>query len=452
MKIVLIAIDTLRADRLGCYNNRKPSLTPHLDSLAKQGVLFENMIAENNVTRSSFVTIMTGKNPHQHGIVNMKHVPIPARLVPLAQILQKHGYTTAAVDCNHRITGKNSAWFKKGYQTYIDPAGDKETHLTLPAREVSQKAVAWLKKHAHEPDFFLFLHYWDPHYPYMPEPPYAKWAEKHAATVSEVRKEPSLKAVMREPLWSFINKYNKSGLPASSIRQRYDGSVKQVDDSIGDIIKVLSETGTLEETLLIAVADHGESLGEHRIYFDHHGLYEPTIHVPCIISYPKRLPKNKRITPLCQHADIFPTVLHLAGIRKPKGIGRIDGRSLLPLIQGKVKQIRPFVVSCEANWQLKRSIRTLRWKLIRSYEKDVYGNPKWELYDLKKDRGETKNVIAQHPQVAKQLRGQMERWVKQMLQKYRRKDPLAQGVKVKLHRATVADEEKVKQRLSELGY
>lgn len=87
MKIVFIAIDTLRADRLGCYNDQKPSLTPNLDSLAKQGVLFENMIAENNVTRSSFITIMTGKNPHQHGIVNMKHVPIPPGLVPLAQVL-----------------------------------------------------------------------------------------------------------------------------------------------------------------------------------------------------------------------------------------------------------------------------------------------------------------------------------------------------------------------------
>jgi arylsulfatase A-like enzyme len=228
--------------------------------------------------------------------------------------------------------------------------------------------------------------------------------------------------------------------------------VKQVDDSIGDIIKVLSDMGTLEETLIIAVADHGESLGEHQIYFDHHGLYEPTIHVPCILSYPKRLPKNKRISALCQHADLFPTILQLAGLKKLKGVGRIDGRSLMPLIKEKVNEIHPFVVSCEANWQLKRCIRTMRWKLIRSYEPDVYGNPKWELYDLKKDPGETKNVIAQHPQVAKQLKEQMEKWVKQMLQKYRRKDPLARGVKVKLHRATVADEEKVKQRLSELGY
>ncbi|MBA4494478.1 sulfatase [Paenactinomyces guangxiensis] len=451
MKIILIAIDTLRTDRLGCYGCKKPAISPNIDALAEQGVLFKEMVAENNVTQSSFVSMMTGKNPYQHGIVNMKTVPISSRLISLAQILQKQGYQTAAVDCNHKITGQPNPWFKKGYHTYSDPSERRQTHLNLPAQEINQKAIPLIKKHRNHPNFFLFLHYWDPHYPYQPDPPFSRWAERHVVSRKN-QKEVPLKAVMREPLWSFIHKYNKEEQSPGAIRRQYDGTVKQVDHYIGELITVLNDLKIFDETLIVLVADHGESLGEHRIYFDHHGLYEPTIHVPLILSCSQKLPKNQRISALCQHADILPTILSIAGIKAPRSIGPLDGRSLLPVIRGKKKEIRPFVISCEANWQLKRSIRNHQWKLIHSLEKDVYGNPHWELYNLKQDRGETKNVFSQYPRVAKQLKSNMDRWIKTMLTRYRRKDPLTGGVKVRLHRATVAEEEKVKQRLSELGY
>lgn len=451
VKIILIAIDTLRADRLGCYGYKKPSISPNIDALAQRGVLFEQMVAENNVTQSSFVTMLTGKNPYQHGIVNMKPTRIPSECVPLSQILQKNGYQTAAVDCNYRITGSSNSWFKRGYHTYMDPSENKKTHLDMSADEINQKAIPWLKKHRNEPNFFLFLHYWDPHYPYKPAPAYARWAEDHGAKTSS-HKEVPLKAVMREPLWSFIHKYNKEEHPVHKIRQQYDGAVKQADHAIGELVQTLSDLNLLGETLIVLVSDHGESLGEHRIYFDHHGLYEATIHVPFILSCPEKLPKKQRISALCQHADIMPSILQIAGIKIPKAIGRVDGRSLLPLITGKKKEIRPYVVSCEANWQLKRSIRNHQWKLIHSLEKDVYGNPRWELYNLKQDPGETKNVISKYPRVANQLKSELTKWVKGMLAKYKRKDPLANGIKVRLHRATVAEEETVKKRLSELGY
>jgi arylsulfatase A-like enzyme len=450
VKIVFIAIDTLRADRLGCYGANMP-ISPHIDALAERGILFENMIAENNVTQSSFVTMMTGKNPHQHGIVNMKPTHIPSRLIPLPKILQKHGYATAAVDCNHRITGKPNPWFKQGYLTYMDPSEQKKTHLNLPAQEINERAIPWLKKHRNEENFFLFLHYWDPHYPYKPDPPFAKWAEEHVPVFAN-SKESSLKEVLREPLFSFIHKYNGQDLNASQIRRNYDGAVNHVDHYIGELMTALSDMGILEDVCVVLVSDHGESLGEHHIYFDHHGLYEPTIHVPFILSYPARFPRKKRLPALVQHADIFPTLIALAGIKKQKQTGPIDGSSLLPLIQGRKKEIRPFAVSCEANWQLKRSIRTHQWKLIQSLQKDVYGNPGWELYNLKQDPGETRNLIAKELQVARKLRTDMQNWVKTTLVKYQSKDPLASGIKVQLHRATVAEEEKVKKRLSELGY
>ncbi|WP_164491710.1 sulfatase family protein [Staphylospora marina] len=450
MKLIFIAIDTLRADRLGCCGSHRPDISPNIDRLAQNGILFPSLIAENNVTQSSFVTIMTGKSPHQHGIVNMKPVKIPERLIPLPKVLQKNGYVTAAVDCNHRITGKPNLWFKRGYRDYLDPSESRNTHLDLPAQEINRLAIPWLKKHKHEQHFFLFLHYWDPHYPYMPDTEFARWAEETGT--SATAKEPPLKKLLREPLWSFINKYNPQNLNATQIRNRYDAAVKHVDHYIGELLDALSDMGILEETCIILTSDHGESLGEHNIYFDHHGLYDTTVRLPLIIHWPNTLPRNRCVTALVQHADLFPTILQLARIRKPRAVGRLDGRSLLPLIQGKQKEIRPFAVSCEANWQLKRSIRTHRWKLIQSLQRDVYGNPKLELYHLPSDPGETRNVISRHPNVARALQTRMNNWVRGMLRRYRRKDPLSGGIKVSMHRATVAEEELVKKRLSELGY
>lgn len=450
MKIILIAIDTLRADRLGCYGYHS-DISPNIDGLAKDGLLFENMIAENNVTQSSFVTMLTGKNPHQHGIVNMKPTKIPQRLLPLPLILQRKGYKTAAVDCNYRITGQSNPWFKRGFDTYLDPSENRPTHLNLSAKEINQKAIPWLKKHAQEPNFFLFLHYWDPHYPYQPEASFANWSKQQSSIKAQAN-EPPLKACLREPLWSFISKYNQDNKSISQIQKNYDGTVKQADHYIGELIEEIKRLGIYEDTMIILTSDHGESLGEHKIYFDHHGLYDATLRVPLIITYPKKLPNNKRISELVQHADIMPTITQLAKIPLPNGVGPIDGTSVLTLIQPNKRKRRPFVVSCEANWQCKRSIRNHQWKLIQSVERDVYGNPKFELYNLKQDPQEQKNLITQHPQVAKRLQHQMKQWVQQMLRRYRRPDPLSKGAKVKMNKLTVAEEEKVKKRLSELGY
>lgn len=450
MKIILITIDTLRADRLGCYGYH-PNISPNIDGLAKDGILFENMIAENNVTQSSFVTMLTGKNPHQHGIVNMKPTKIPQRFLSLPLILQRKGYKTAAVDCNYRITGQSNPWFKRGFDTYLDPSENRPTHLNLSAKEINQKAIPWLKKNAQEPNFFLFLHYWDPHYPYQPEASFAKWSKEQSPIIAQAN-EPTLKSCLREPLWSFISKYNQDNKSISQIQKNYDGTVKQADHYVGELIEEVKHLGIYEDTMIILTSDHGESLGEHKIYFDHHGLYDATLRVPLIITYPKRLPGNKRISDLVQHADILPTITQLAKVPVPKGMGRIDGTSVLSLIQPKKRKSRPFVVSCEANWQCKRSIRNHHWKLIQSIERDIYGNPKYELYNLKQDPQEQRNVITQHPQVAKRLQHQMKLWVAQMLRRYRRPDPLARGAKVKMNKLTVAEEEKVKKRLSELGY
>nr|WP_255506004.1 sulfatase [Polycladospora coralii] len=396
--------------------------------------------------------MMTGKHPYHHGIVNMKPLKIPNKLIPLPLYLQKTGYKTAAVDCNHRITGKYNPWFKRGYDTYLDPSEKKKTHLNLTAQEINQCAIPWIRKHRNEKNTFLFLHYWDPHFPYITEEEFTKWSEQNALPTNNHEEDIPMKVVSREPLYSFIKKYNGDKHSPQKIRQNYDGTVKQVDQAIGELVNTLKETNQYEDTLILLVSDHGESLGEHKIYFDHHGLYDQTLHVPFILSCPAKLPKKKRITEICQHEDIFPTICQLANVKSIPQLGKIDGKSMMSIIEGKQKKFRSFAVSCEANWQLKRSIRTKNWKLIQSLEQDVYGNPKWELYNLQQDPKETKNVVNNHPKIFASLKRTLLKWVQHNLSQYKLRDPLRIGIKVRLHRATVAEEEKVKKRLSELGY
>lgn len=442
MRIIFININTLRADRLGCYGNPN-RLTPHLDQLATRGVLFERLFSENNVSQSSFVTIMTGKHPYQHGIVNMKPQTISERLYPMSLFWQKNGYQTAAIDCNYRITGDKNTWFLRGYDTYIDPSEARPTHLNITAEEVNKEAISWLAKHGHEPNFFLFLHYWDTHYPYR--------SMKSLRKAEVDPNEPSIKEFAREPLWSFIQKYGEEKTP-SQLRLDYDETVKQVDQAIGELIQALERLQIYDDTLIVLTSDHGESLGEHGIYFDHHGLYDASLHVPLLFHYPKALPSEVRIPTLVQHADLFPTLLDLAQVPTSKELGNLDGKSFLPVIKNPTSTHRKFVISCEANWQLKRSIRTPDWKLIHSLKPDVYGNPNFELYHLTTDPQEKNNVIKDHPVLAKQLHQTMRRWVNKMLTRYKRQDPLKNGTKIEMNRMTVAEEEKLKESLSKLGY
>lgn len=445
--MIFIALDTLRADRMGCYGYSRDT-TPHIDALAERGVLFEKMIAENNVTQSSFVTMMTGKNPIAHGVVNMKSQKISPKLITLSQILKKNGYVTAAIDNNHRCTGTVNPWFKRGYDDYADPGAKRKIHFLATAEDINRLAIPWLQKHRKE-KFFLFLHYWDPHFPYIPPSP---WKNKHTAHLKKQTKGPGLKSVMREPLYSWFRKWSEETDNPAYVRGLYDGEISYLDHHVGNLVERLEKLKLLNETLIVLVSDHGESLGEHHIYFDHHGLYETTVHVPFMLIAPSKLPQNKRISGLCQHADILPTILQLIGIKADKRLNRIDGKSLVPLIRGNTNQIHPFVTSCEANWQLKRSIRTEKWKLIKSLERDVYGNPTFELYNLERDSKETHNLASKRGPLVKKLNRQMNAYVKRMRLKHKTPDPLSKGKKTELHPLTVADEEKVKKRLSDLGY
>lgn len=193
----------------------------------------------------------------------------------------------------------------------------------------------------------------------------------------------------------------------SYIDASYDAEVAYVDEKIGELLNRIDELGLTDDTVVMLTADHGESLGEHEIYYDHHGLYEWDVRVPLIIKYPPRIPKGVRIKAMVSHMDIMPTLLELAGVPIPK---EVSGSSLLALFDGKWDGY-PALCMVENTRMTKRALRTERWKLIEALRPDIYGRPAGyiELYDLRKDPKETENIADLNEDLALQLLGRMEK-------------------------------------------
>jgi arylsulfatase A-like enzyme len=423
LNILLIVVDTLRADHLGCYGYERDT-SPHVDALAGQSAVFERLIAPAIPTHPSFVTINTGQYPITHGVVahgGTRGVPRAAPWLP--SLLQKQGYTTCAID-------NLAEWrfgFSQGYEFYIDPTRRRALSLNCDNREINRRAIPWLKQHAKE-RFFMFVHYWDPHTPYLPPRAYRSLFYK--GNPSDPAHH-SLDGLMAHPLGRTWREtwFNKLGGPitdAAYIEALYDAEIRYCDEGIGQLLQTLDALRIAEDTLVILTSDHGELMYRHGIFFDHHGLYDGNLHVPLLFRHPSV--REGRIPHLVAHVDLAPTVLDLCGIPIPDAM---EGTSLAPLLRGETAApVRTFVVSQECTWQMKWAIRTDAHKFILAREEDFYHTPMRELYDLKTDPDELRNIAEQDPATARTLESQLESWIaEKMRQKGLSGDPLiAHGI------------------------
>ena len=423
MNILFIAIDTLRADHLGCYGYPR-NTSPRIDGVANRGAVFEKTIAPGIPTHPSFVTMMTGQYPITHGVVaHGGSRPIPRTSPWLPAILQKAGYMTCAVD----NLGEWQIGFSNGYEFYIDPTRRRGLSINADNREINRRAIPWLTQFAKE-KFFMFVHYWDTHTPYLPPRAYRNLFYRHDPCDPANK---SLDGLERHPLgrmWreTWFNKLGGNVTDADYIEALYDGSIRFCDEGVGKLLRALDETGMAGDTLVIVVSDHGEMMYRHKIFFDHHGLYDGNLRVPLIMAHPAIEPK--RIPHLAAHVDLAPTILDLCGITVPAGM---EGFSLAPYLYGAdEKPVREFVVSEECTWQMKWSIRTDTHKFIKALEEDFYHTPMRELYDLRADPHEFNNIAMRESKTAGHLEKTLSRWIKDMMAKNRvRKDPLlAHGI------------------------
>ncbi|MGC9327554.1 MAG: sulfatase [Candidatus Hinthialibacter sp.] len=321
--VILLTLDTLRADALGCYGNSKVK-TPHLDRLAREGVVFEDAVCQIPATLTSHTAIMTGRNPKTTG-VRFRTARVASFEETLAERFRFHGYQTAAFISSYVLSpefGLNQG-FDKYEMGSIRKEGNKTTSERR-AQETIEQAISHLSEIREQP-FFLWIHLYDPHSPYDPPPPYSTMYD------------PDYDGPVRGTIAEITRLNAGRGRGASQrdlqhLRALYDGEVAYMDHQIGRLTAKLEEWGILDKTILAIIADHGENLGEEGRFFHGDDLYQPSIHIPFFIRYPEKIASQTRIRPFVQSIDLFPTLMELTDIPMISGV---EGKSLMPLLENE---------------------------------------------------------------------------------------------------------------------
>jgi len=427
--IIAVGIDTLRADHLSCYGY--PLLTsPRIDTFANQGALIENFFCAGIPTYPSFTTFYTGQHPITHGIVahGGKGQRLDEETPFLSKVLLDAGYTTCAIDNLNRAR----PWFMWGYEYYIDPSVRRTMLLGVTCEELNNRALPWVKAQADAKEpFFLFIHYWDPHWPYTPPKKYENLyyqgenptdPNKHGL---EEWWETPLGALAKN---TWLRTENGLITDPEYVCARYDQEIRHLDDGLQELFTTLEDAGLTEDTLIVIFGDHGESLLGHRVFFDHHGLHDSVTHVPMILRWPGVIGEGQRFEQMFQHQDIAPTIIEAAGLKVPE---KMEGISFWPLVTGKEEVAgREQIISVECTRMAKWGIRTKDHRFILARQQDFYGNPMKELYDLRSDPEEENNLVESQPELAAQMEATLENWIAERLKALgKEEDPLKeQGV------------------------
>lgn len=401
--IVLIAIDSLRADHMSCYGYSRLT-TPHIDRFAQEGALFENTYSAHIPTTSAYGSMLTGQDVFSTQVVALRHKgPLRPEVRTLPEILREAGYDTTCVG----FTGNASA---RGFDKYLDYPGwgSWNEGRSPKAENLNRVALPEMDRLASgKKPFFLFLRHMDPHAPYLPPAPYERMFY-HGNECDPKNK--TMKPVMDfKPFRDFFASWMPPGITDKDyVIAQYDGAIAYMDACIQSIFQALEARGLLDDTIIALNADHGETLYDHECWFDHHGLYDPTLHVPLIIRYPAKIAAGRRLSGFTQHKDLVPTLLDLAEIESGDSF---DGKSLLPMARGEVASHESGFYITECTWMRKHGWRTPEWKLIVALEPDFHFKPETELYNLIEDPLENHNVAESHPDVVALMKGRMEAWI-----------------------------------------
>ncbi|MBB6730171.1 sulfatase [Cohnella zeiphila] len=414
--IVIFGIDSLRRDHMSSYGYTRLT-TPHMDQVAREGVLFENHFSPSIPTTPGYASMLTGRDVFGTDVVALRHQgPLGDHVKTLAETLADNGYNTTCIG----FTGNPSS---RGFQTYLDYESwlPDASGRAPKAQNLNEVAVPELERlAADDKPFFLFMRHMDPHSPYLPPAPYERMF------YGSDEKDPSNDSM--EPVYGFkpFADFLKSWIPEGVTDQeyvtaQYDGAVAYMDAAIQTIFAKLKALGVEEDTLVVITSDHGETLYEHDCFFDHHGLYECTLVVPLILKFPGRLPAGRRISDVSLISDIMPTVLDLLGI--DSGLP-FDGRSLTGVIAGESAERKSEFYITECTWMRKHGWRTPEWKLICALEPDFHFKPEVELYNLIRDPEENVNLAESEPEVVELLRERMNRYIAKREKEVGRTNPI----------------------------
>jgi arylsulfatase A-like enzyme len=356
--IVLISLDTLRADLLGIYGYQDHPTSPFLDSFAEQCVIFDRSFVTEPRTLTSHMTLMTGLYPQRHGVQD--ETTLAADIPTLAGLLQEQGYATQAfVDGGYL----NRRWgFARGFDGYV---GDEQRGLETIVAE----AQDWLRAHDGRP-FFLFLHAYDVHADgRMPD--YQSYEHLRGSFSGDIASELNQPDTERfKEAWSRL-KHDLSEADKQYIKATYAEGVRQVDELLEGFFGFLEENGLYDSSVIFVWSDHGEGLCEHKklappegntssYAWGHGNVYEYTIHVPLLLKLPAARHAGKRIGSVVSSIDIAPTILELAGRAAPSSM---DGSSMLGLLEDDTREGLAFSIRVKGKGRL-FTVRSSRYRLI----------------------------------------------------------------------------------------
>lgn len=384
--VIIYLVDTLRADHLGCYGYPRET-SRRIDAFAEDSVLFEEAVAQSAWTRPAVTSILTGLDPHSHGVQERLDA-LSRSFDTLPEILRREGYQTAAFVSSAVITAKFG--FDQGFDTFRQRV--KETiEPERPTSEwVNEEALRWLAQREPDRPFFLFLHTLDPHMPYRPPEPY--------------RRRLAPRADPRAGLLEHVVALRDGQQPSSErdreeISALYDAEIAANDAAFGRLVSELQARGLYDSLMLVFVSDHGEELLDHGGWEHGATLYQELVHVPLLLKLPGGTGAGRRIGEMVRQVDVLPTVLDVLGSKIPAGI---QGTSLLPLLQGSLRRPPAAFSSLNVDGRRIESAILRDKKLIHTlaHDRRPLG---LELYDLAADPEEQRNLAAVDPAAVRGL-------------------------------------------------
>jgi arylsulfatase A-like enzyme len=431
--VLLVTLDTTRADHFGCYGYDRET-SPAIDTVAADAVLFSRAYSVVPLTSPSHVSIMTGLHPLSHGVYRNSQ-SVPKELVTLAELLKKHGYATAAFVSAIVLSGR--AGIDDGFDVYSDvlahagePPDDPRRRMRSADQTVNA-ALGWLSQHR-EKKFFLWLHLYEPHLPYLPpdaygrkfDPDYIAYKKRTEERLRpgpgpEPREGPPLPHPQTRPMMRFPRAVEPAIV--ASMKNAYDGEIAFADAQLSRVLGFLRKHELYDGTIVVVMGDHGEILYEKRQYFGHHKfMYEGALRIPLVCRIPGV--DARRIDQRITNVDILPTLLGALGIATPPGT---DGISFWPLLRGGGKVARrPYEIVVSHS---RRSgpgpapepeiegvfdptgVLKDRWKLLMT-RRGMEPGTALELYDLGADPDEQRNLYDPESEspIARELRAYLE--------------------------------------------
>ena len=406
--ILLIAIDSIRADHMSCYGYER-NTTPHIDRFAEGGTLFENTFSPHIPTTPAYASMLTGRDCFGTQVVALRHQgPLRAEAPTAAEIFRGYGYNTTSVG----FKGNPSS---RGYDNYLefDGWGSYATGRVPKAQNLNNATIPELERLTAEgAPWFVTLRHMDPHAPYLPPEPYERmFYHGDECDPNNRSMDPVLDF---KPFGTFFKSWMPPGISDKDyVIAQYDGAIAYMDAGIQSIFTALEGMGILDDTIIVVNGDHGETLYDHELWFDHHGIFDNVLHVPLIIRYSGAVPAGERVSGFNQHKDLLPTLLDLAGLAQQAETDgyAFDGQSLMSMVNGDVSSFDSEFYISECTWMRKHGWRTPGWKLMIALEPDFHFKPEIELFNLVEDPNEDNNLAEERPDVVAALRERMDAWI-----------------------------------------